>query len=119
MNNFIKLTLKFKDTMTVSHLKEVKQKAQEIGIRVFENKNEIDTRKYILSKEFVALIKAKMHSKINKMVGGSEESGKPHKFWVECMGNNHNLVKAIIKRRGWFVWQDLSQQNEDWSLPQR
>lgn len=27
----------------------------------------------------------------------------PRKVWVECMGNNHNLVKAIIKRRNWFV----------------
>jgi hypothetical protein len=115
----LKITIKFKDTITVSHLKEVKQKAQEIGIRIFENKNEIDTRKYILSKEFVALVRAKMHSQINKMVVGGEESSKPQKFWVECMGNNHNLVKAIIWRRRWFVWQDLSSVNEDWSLPQR
>jgi hypothetical protein len=25
-----------------------------------------------------------------------------YKFWVECSGNNHNLVKQIIKRRNWI-----------------
>ena len=25
-----------------------------------------------------------------------------YKFWVECSGNNHNLIKQIIKRRPWI-----------------
>jgi hypothetical protein len=47
--------------MTHTHLKEIKFKGTRLGIRVFDNKNEVDTRKFILSKEFVALLKAKMH----------------------------------------------------------
>jgi hypothetical protein len=33
---------------------------------------------------------------------------KTYKFWVECMGNNHTLVKSVIKRRNWLSWVDVN-----------
>jgi hypothetical protein len=97
--------LKFKDFMTVIHLREIKTKALRLGIREFESKNETDARRLIISREFVSLLKSRLHGQINKVLNSSrDESNRTHKFWVECLGNNHNLVKSIIKRRNWLVW---------------
>jgi hypothetical protein len=31
-----------------------------------------------------------------------------YKYWVECRGNNHNLVKQQLKKRHWFTWHDIN-----------
>ena len=41
-------------------------------------------------------------------------SQKTYKFYVEPSGNNHTLVRSVIKRRGWFSSQELSQEH-GWS----
>lgn len=93
--------------MTVSHIKQIQLKAAKLGFSL-DDRAEVDLRKFILSKEFMRALKAKMHAGLNKMISSSPEetSNKTHKFWVECMGNNHNLVKSIIKRRSWLVGSD-------------
>lgn len=53
--------MKFKSAMTSNHLMEIKAKAASFGIRVFDTKNEVEIKKFVLSKEFVALLKSKMH----------------------------------------------------------
>jgi hypothetical protein len=36
-------------------------------------------------------------------------NGSPrYKFWVDCNGNNHNIVKSILKRRTWLSWVDVN-----------
>ncbi len=66
-NEFILLTLKFKDSMTATHIKLVKQKAKKLGFNLDE-KTELDLRKFILSKEFVGALKAQMHLGLNRMI---------------------------------------------------
>ena len=39
-----------------------------------------------------------------------ELGSKSYKFWVECLGNNHMLVKAILKRRNWLNFVEVSQE---------
>lgn len=66
-NEFIGLTLKFKDSITIPHLKQIKQRAKLLGLPL-QDANEVDTRKFILSKEFFALLKSKMHVQLNRMI---------------------------------------------------
>lgn len=71
-NEFIVLTLKFKDSMTVTHIKLVKQKALKLGWNL-NDKTESDWRKFILSKEFVGVLKAQMHTGLNKMISAESD----------------------------------------------
>ena len=98
------LTLKFKDSITATHIKLIKLKASKLGFNLDE-KTELDLRKFILSKEFVGALKAQLHMGLNRLIANDNDdlSNRTHKFWIECMGNNHNLVKSIIKRRSWLV----------------
>ena len=56
-NEFVALTLKFKDTITSTHLQQIKEKANKLGLNL--QKSDLDTR-YINSKEFVAILKSKI-----------------------------------------------------------
>ena len=56
-NEFVSLTLKFKDTITSTHLQQIKEKANKLGLNL--QKSDLDTR-YINSKEFVAILKSKI-----------------------------------------------------------
>jgi len=37
-------------------------------------------------------------------------SQKTYKFYVEPSGNNHTIVRSVIKRRGWFSSQEISKE---------
>ncbi len=74
-------------------------------------RGDIDLRKFILSKDFIALMKSKIFMQLNQLIvprAVADPHPKIYKFWVECMGNNHNLVKNVIKRRHWIIWQDVA-----------
>ena len=76
---------------------------------------ELDAR-FINSKNFVDLLK-KIYCRLNEIIVPpncrSKEKNDPnlvgkYKFWVECQGNNHNLVKSIFKKRSWLTWVDVN-----------
>ena len=39
------------------------------------------------------------------------EKAQIYRFWVEPSGNNHVLVKHVIKRRNWMMHIDLSSES--------
>ena len=45
-----------------------------------------------------------------------DQGSKSCKYWVECLGNNHMLVKAIMKRRSWMGFCEVSQEGS-WLQP--
>lgn len=113
-NEFVSLTLKFNATITSSHLQQIKEKSLRLGLNL--QKNELDTR-YINSKDFVAILKSKIFSlfcqlllpsQIPNQISATSQPHRQYKFWVECLGNNHNLVKAVIKKRRWLGWCDVN-----------
>lgn len=91
-------------------------KSKQLGLKL--DKNEVDTRRLLQSKDFVALLKCKMYQMLNNLIlkhpttaAAAQQSiplDRPYKFWVECHGNNHNLVKSVLKRRNWLTWHDLN-----------
>jgi hypothetical protein len=114
VNDFVGQTLKFKTTITPSHLNHIKERAKEIGIK-FQS-HELDAR-FINSKDFVSVMK-KVYCMLNTkilaphrrtLVLKDQDLNQPrYKFWVECNGNNHNIVKGILKRRSWLNWVDIN-----------
>jgi hypothetical protein len=57
--------------------------------------------KILLSQETVSLIKESQSKK-----------SPAYKIWVECSGNNHVLVKSILKRRTWLTTHSNYDPNE-------
>jgi hypothetical protein len=72
---------------------------------------------FIKSNAFVSLVRAKISTIFNKFLMPTHQvtrslstnpnystNTKPiYKFWVECYGNNHALVKQIFKKRPWLM----------------
>jgi len=111
-NEFLTLTLKFKDTITSTHMQQIKDKSNKLGLNL--QKSDLDTR-YINSKDFVAILKSKLFCLLCQVLLPNTIQAQPalqpqktYKFWVECMGNNHNLVKSVIKKRRWLTWIDVN-----------
>jgi hypothetical protein len=81
--------LKFKTTITPSHLQLIKVKAKQIGLKF--HSTELDAR-FINSKDFVSVLK-KIYCRLNEIivppVYRPKEKNDPtmiakYKFWVEC-----------------------------------
>ena len=119
----MRVTLKFKETITQAHLAQIRRLGRQIGLK-FGNVKELDA-KFINSKDFVAILKSKIYCMLNAVVmraasekaaaqtiGGQESSAqkeheiqqvaKTYKFYVEPSGNNHMIVRSVIKRRSWY-----------------
>ena len=109
------MTLKFKETITQAHLAQIRRLGRQIGLK-FGCVKELDA-KFINSKDFVAILKSKIFCMLNGIVMktgnslmnhnshqdvNSSTCQKTYKFYVEPSGNNHTLVRSVIKRRGWF-----------------
>ena len=82
----------------------------------FGNVKELDA-KFINSKDFVAILKSKIYCMLNSLVMRTDAppstdqtaaASKTYKFYVEPSGNNHTIVRSVIKRRSWFTTQDIS-----------
>ena len=43
----------------------------------------------------------------NTTLEKTPEKNLHYKFWVEPSGNNHNLIKSVLKRRTWLTHNDL------------
>ena len=124
INEFVRVTLKFKETITQAHLAQIRRLGRQIGLK-FGCVKELDA-KFINSKDFVAILKSKIFCMLNGIVMktgvslhqsqdvNSSACQKTYKFYVEPSGNNHTLVRSVIKRRGWFSSQELSQEH-GWS----
>lgn len=127
-NEFICLTLKYKDSLTTHHLQKVKVKAKALGLGSLAQLSEEQLKKHILSREFFGQLKAQLHMFLNLVlrtpslpiqitsIQSSGEGQKPSKFWLELLGNNHMLVRSVIKRRSWLVYQDVPQEGS-WLQP--
>jgi hypothetical protein len=69
--------------------------------------------KFINSKDFVAMLKSKLYCLLNTLIMRKTSLEKPpekplhYRFWVEPSGNNHALVKSVIKRRQWLLHSDM------------
>lgn len=103
------MTIKFKDSYTQVHIQEIKTLAQSLGIKLGNQDLQLG---FIKSNGFVSLLRSKSSVIFNRFImpshklagGGSQASTKPiYKFWVECYGNNHNLVKQMFKKRPWLM----------------
>ena len=122
INEFVRVTLKFKETITQAHLAQIRRLGRQIGLK-FGCVKELDA-KFINSKDFVAILKSKIFCMLNAMVMKTSSlqdvhqsiSSKTYKFYVEPSGNNHTLVRSVIKRRSWFSSQELSTES-GWSGP--
>ena len=113
INEFVRVTLKFKETITQAHLAQIRRLGRQIGLK-FGSVKELDA-KFINSKDFVAILKSKIICMMNTLVmksstgvvvvqepNGQQPLQKTYKFYVEPSGNNHSLVRSVIKRRSWF-----------------
>ncbi len=69
-----------------------------------------DTPSYLKSKEFLAITKSKILPLVNRYLLPDfkliselvNRKQLTYKFWIENSGNNHTLVKQIIKKRTWL-----------------
>ena len=116
VNEFVQVTLKFKDTITSSHLAQIRKLGKQIGIKL--GVQELDA-KFINSKDFVAVIKSRLYGLLNTIVMRKTPLKKPaekaqhYKFWVEPSGNNHVLLKQVLKRRSWLNHVDIANESLD------
>ena len=120
INEFVRVTLKFKETITQAHLAQIRQLGRQIGLK-FGCVKELDA-KFINSKDFVAILKSKIFIMLNNIVVKPGSIGthdvntqsnvpnfqKTYKFYVEPSGNNHSLVRSVVKRRSWFSSLEIS-----------
>lgn len=106
---FIKISLKQKENITVKQFQDIKKLGSLLGMSF--KKQDLENS-YFRSKDFVATSRSKIYSFLNLILIDSDiqilklGNGKKqvyYKCWVECSGNNHNLVKQIIKRRNWIT----------------
>lgn len=110
VNEFVQVTLKFKETITSSHLAQIRKLGKQIGIKL--GVQELDA-KFINSKDFVAVIKSRLYGLLNSIIMRKTNLEKPfdksqhYKFWVEPSGNNHVLIKQVLKRRSWLNHLDI------------
>jgi len=66
INEFVRVTLKFKETITQAHLAQIRRLGRQIGLK-FGNVKELDA-KFINSKDFVAILKSKIFCMLNFVV---------------------------------------------------
>ena len=66
INEFVRVTLKFKETITQAHLAQIRRLGRQIGLK-FGNVKELDA-KFINSKDFVAILKSKIYCMLNAVV---------------------------------------------------
>lgn len=59
------MTLKFKDTITSSHLAQIRKLGKQIGIKL--GVQELDA-KFINSKDFVAVLKSRLYGLLNTII---------------------------------------------------
>jgi hypothetical protein len=92
-------------------MQQIKEKGNKLGLNL--QRSDLDTR-YINSKDFVSILKGKIFCLLCQVLlpvpslSPTIQPQKTYKFWVECMGNNHPLVKAVIKKRRWLIWTDVN-----------
>ena len=67
INEFVKVTLKFKETITQSHLQQIRKLGKQIGLKL--GTDQLDA-KFINSKDFVAILKSKIYCLLNQTVMG-------------------------------------------------
>ena len=116
MNEFVQVTLKFKDTITSSHLAQIRKLGKQIGIKL--GVQELDA-KFINSKDFVAVLKSRLYGLLNSIIMRKTaletlpEKAQHYKFWVEPSGNNHVLIKQVLKKRSWLNHVEINNENYD------
>jgi hypothetical protein len=92
-------------------MQQIKEKGNKLGLNL--QRSDLDTR-YINSKDFVSILKSKIFCLLCQVLlpvpalNPIIQPQKTYKFWIECMGNNHSLVKAVIKKRRWLTWVDVN-----------
>ena len=73
INEFVRVTLKYKETITQAHLAQIRRLGRKIGLK-FGNVKELDA-KFINSKDFVAILKSKVYCMLNAVVMRASETG--------------------------------------------
>ncbi|CDW74359.1 tubulin-tyrosine ligase family protein [Stylonychia lemnae] len=107
INQIIQAISKIKDNFNNQSVKDLKQQSTFLGIKLT---NQDLQPNYLKTKEFTIFMKSQILGFMNrqlypdiKQAQLTQRKPKTYKFWVECSGNNHNLVKQIIKRRNWII----------------
>ena len=52
-----------------------------------------------------AIVMRRSHAQMHEI---NPHTQKNYKFYVEPSGNNHSMVRSVIKRRSWFSSQDVN-----------
>ena len=65
INRFVRVTLKYKDTITQSHLAQIRKLGKQIGLKF--GVKDLDA-KFINSKDFVAILKSKIFCLMNSLL---------------------------------------------------
>eukprot|EP00347_Sterkiella_histriomuscorum_P016826 403351706 len=108
ISKLILITVRHKESFQSQDFKDIKTQAQQFGIKL--SSIELQNN-FLKSKEFISLIRSKLLTYMNKSLlqeskhlpSATQKKQVMFKFWVECSGNNHNLLKQIIKRRNWMI----------------